>query len=51
MCCAALLKHLFNTTYVPSKRPEKITLRLRNVCVKISQLDKNNFKDALLNPL
>ena len=45
--CAALLKHLSYTTYAPSKRPKKITLHLKNVCFEISQLDKNNFKDAL----
>ena len=46
MCCAASLEHLSYPTCVPRKRPEKITLHLRNVCYKISQLDKNNFKDA-----
>ena len=46
MCCAASLEHLSYPTCVPRKRPEKITSHLRNVCYKVSQLDKNNFKDA-----
>ena len=45
-CCAAPLQNLSYTTCAPSKSPKKITLRLPNVCSKISQLDKNNFKDA-----
>ena len=49
MWCAAPLKHLSYTTYALSKRPKKKNLHLRNVCSKIRQLDKNNFKDALLS--
>ena len=48
LCCAALFQHISYTTWAPSKRPKKINLRLRNVCSKIRQLDKNNFKDALV---
>ena len=50
-CCAVPLQHLSYITYAPIKRPQKITLHLQNVFSKISQLDKYNFKDALLNPL
>ena len=45
-CCAALLQHFSYTTCALSKSPKKITLRLPNVCSKISQLDQNNSKDA-----
>ena len=48
LCCAAPMQNLSYTTCAQSKRPEKITLRLQNVCTKISQLDKKYFKDALL---
>ena len=49
LCCAAPLQYLYFTTYAPNKNPKKITLRLRNVFSKISQLDKNYFKDASLS--
>ena len=50
--CDTLLQHLSYIHYLHSavRKTKKITLRIRNICFLISQLDKINLKKTSDNP-